>query len=813
MEVPLISQEVLTFQQIGVDPQFASISNTALSQDKYLCIHEVSDAGSYIVIVDLQNNNAVSKNAMKPDAAVMHPSRNIIALTRGSIIQVFDLDQKRRLNSFDLGDEGLVVNYWKWIDEQTLAFVAGGSVFHWSLADRSIPIPVFQLRPQLASGSIMNYSVSHDQQWLVVSGLVREGNQQVGKVQLFSREKNVSQVIDAYVAAFANVGSLQLLVHASKANGAMRLNIFPLGSTDAVQQYGKKYADLPMYPNPQDELPLHLIISPHYSSAFLFTRLGYLYCVEIETSFVYFSARVSRLPPIHAALARDGNVIALYPDGKMYKFDLNQANIVDFIATKCDNPQVAIKVATAAGLQISDDLINQQFDKLLQMGYYAEAAHFAIKSPGDALRNQATIEKLRRIPNGIGGVLPLHQYFTVILANTKLNEVESIELCKIMLQQNKINFIEKWIKEDKLTLTEELGDLCKQDPRIALAIYLRANVSSKIVVSFAELGMFDQLQAYCQKYAYQPNWIHVATIFAHQNPEKIGPVLTYIANNGNPLVDPKELVQMLLQFQLIKDATSFLIRVLPQDREEDSELQTLLFEIALNNAPKLAEDLFSRNCFSYYDRQRVAALCQKLGIGILNNNTKAPKSEDNTNELLKRIEDQSLEISSLKKKLSDSERIIKELKKTRQEKNETVYLDQIRFLEQHLGRYEQIQQFDILNAKTHRHPDDSFVSERKRERKAAIFFGDEDEEHQKVLKKIGEGATSVAYKVIDDRTSEVICKKVLKNVDDENVFKKLQNSMKEIETLLGIDHPCICQAIGFNLREKVQPNDEYDDND
>ncbi|KAK8842106.1 hypothetical protein M9Y10_026333 [Tritrichomonas musculus] len=212
MEVPLISQEVLTFQQIGVDPQFASISNTALSQDKYLCIHEVSDARSYIVIVDLQNNNAVSKEAMKPDAAVMHPSRNIIALTGGSIIQVFDLDQKRRLNSFDLGAKGLVVNYWKWIDEQTLAFVAGGSVFHWSFADLSIPIPVFQLRPQLASGSIMNYSVSHDQQWLVVSGLVREGNQQVGKVQLFSREKNVSQVIDAYVAAFANVGPLQLLV-------------------------------------------------------------------------------------------------------------------------------------------------------------------------------------------------------------------------------------------------------------------------------------------------------------------------------------------------------------------------------------------------------------------------------------------------------------------------------------------------------------------------------------------------------------------------------------------------------------------------
>ncbi|KAK8884028.1 Clathrin heavy chain 2 [Tritrichomonas musculus] len=612
MAVPLTSQEVLTFQQIGVDPQFANISNTALSQDKYLCIREVSDTDSFVVIVDLQNNNSVTKHKMKADTAVMHPSRNIIALRGASIIQVFDLNQKQRLNSFQL-PEGQVVNYWKWIDEQTLAFVAGGSVFHWSIAGQSNPMPVFQLQPQLASGSIMNYSVSHDQQWLAVSGLVREGDQPVGKVQLFSRERNVSQVIDAYAASFANVGPLPLLVFASKANGAMRLNIFPLGSTPAAQQFGKKYADLPMAPEAQDDLPLQLIISPHYSSAFLFTKLGYLYCVEIETPFVYISARVSQVPFTHAALARDGSVIALSRDGRMSKFGLNQANIVDFIATKRGNPQAAGKVAAAAGLQISGDFMNQQFDQLLQMGNYAEAARIAANSPGGALRNQATIEKLRRIPNSTGGAPPLLQYFMVILENTKLNEVESIELCKIVLQQNKTSLIEKWIKEDKLTPTEELGDLCKQDPRIALAIYLRANVSSKIVASFAELGMFDKLQAYCQKFAYQPNWMQIATIVARQNPDKIGPILTHIANNGNPLVDPKALVQMLLQFQLIKGATSFLIDVLPQDREEDSELQTLLFEIALNNAPKLAEELFSRNCFSYYDRQRVAALCERAG--------------------------------------------------------------------------------------------------------------------------------------------------------------------------------------------------------
>ncbi|KAK8842459.1 hypothetical protein M9Y10_026046 [Tritrichomonas musculus] len=607
MTVPLSSQEILSFQQIGVDTKFANISSTFLSQDKYLCIREVTDTGKYIVIVDLQNDNNVTKLKIIADTAVMNPYHNIIAAEGNSSIQVFDLSKKQRLNSFQLPN-GQNVNYLKWIDDQTLAFISDHSIYHWSIEGQSSPNPIFKLQEQFQSGSIFNYSVSHDQQWIAISGKVREGF----KVQLFSRERNASQIINACTASFANVGSLPLLVSASKENGKILLNISPLGSTPAAQQFGQKFVDISMDPDLQDDLPLYLIFSKHFNSAFLFTKFGNLYCFEIETPFVYISKKVSQASVIHANLSRDGGAIALFDDGRMFIFSLNHANIIDFIDTKCGNQQAAAKVANSEGLQILVKL-NQQFDQLIQIGNYAEAALVAIKSPGVSLRNQATIEKFHRIPYKTGGIQPLFQYLMAILENTKLNEIESIEICKIVLEQNKTELIEKWIKEDKLTPTEELGDVCKQDPRISLAIYLRANVSTKIVASFAELEMFDKLQVYCEKFAYQPNWMQIATIIAHQSPEKITPILKHIANNGNPLVDPNALVQMLLQSKLSKAATLFLIEVLPQDREEDSELQTLLYEIAINNDTRLAEELFSCNCFSYYDHQRVAALCERAG--------------------------------------------------------------------------------------------------------------------------------------------------------------------------------------------------------
>ena len=55
-----------------------------------------------------------------------------------------------------------------------------------------------------------------------------------------------------------------------------------------------------------------------------------------------------------------------------------------------------------------------------------------------------------------------------------------------------------------------------------------------------------------------------------------------------------------------------------------------------------------------------------------------------------------------------------------------------------------------------------------------------------------------------------MCKKVVKLVEDENVFRKLQNSMKEFEALLSINHPSICRAIVINSQEKIpRLNENY----
>lgn len=73
------------------------------------------------------------------------------------------------------------------------------------------------------------------------------------------------------------------------------------------------------------------------------------------------------------------------------------------------------------------------------------------------------------------------------------------------------------------------------------------------------------------------------------------------------------------------------------------------------------------------------------------------------------------------------------------------------------------------------------------------FIDNEDEKFHIVEKKIGEGATSVAYKIIDKRTNRVMRKKVLKIDTNKTSFEDAQNALKEFDALRILKHPFVDQ--------------------
>eukprot|EP00747_Dinoflagellata_sp_TGD_P171026 gnl/TRDRNA2_/TRDRNA2_204031_c0_seq1.p1 gnl/TRDRNA2_/TRDRNA2_204031_c0~~gnl/TRDRNA2_/TRDRNA2_204031_c0_seq1.p1 ORF type:complete len:208 (-),score=15.24 gnl/TRDRNA2_/TRDRNA2_204031_c0_seq1:80-703(-) len=123
------------------------------------------------------------------------------------------------------------------------------------------------------------------------------------------------------------------------------------------------------------------------------------------------------------------------------------------------------------------------------------------------LRTPQTIQQLQSVQATPGQPFAILQYFSTLLEYGKLNTQESIELVRPVVQQQRRDLIAKWLKEDKLGCTEELGDIVKPlEESYALSIYLRAGAHEKAIGCFAEQGQHDQIEVYVKRVGYQADY-------------------------------------------------------------------------------------------------------------------------------------------------------------------------------------------------------------------------------------------------------------------------------------------------------------------
>jgi clathrin heavy chain len=179
---------------------------------------------------------------------------------------------------------------------------------------------------------------------------------------------------------------------------------------------------------------------------------------------------------------------------------IDENAIVSYLKTQLQNPDLALKMATRCKLEGAEDLFVRKFNLLFGNGQYDEAARVAVNASNNILRTPNTLMKFQQAPGVQGQTTPVLKYFNVLLESGTLNKHESLELCRPAIAQNRKNLVEKWLSENKLECSEELGDLVKTlDATLALSIYLRGNVPHKVVQCFAETGQFEKIIMYSKK--------------------------------------------------------------------------------------------------------------------------------------------------------------------------------------------------------------------------------------------------------------------------------------------------------------------------
>lgn len=250
-DIPIDFTELALLTELGIQQSSLDFRSTTLESDHYVCVREQGLLGNTVAIIDLKNNNAVTRKNMSADSAILHPGQLVISLrANGTTLQIFNLGTKQRLKSFTM-DQAVV--YWKWLDNENLGLVTANSIYTWSIFDGSNdgPVKLTDRHHTLNNCQIINFVAEPQLNWFAVTGIAQEEGRIAGHIQLFSKSRNVSQAIEGHVCKFGQV-KLNGALHPTKvfcvgnknAQGQGNLHIIEIDHVEGNPDFSKKSVDI-----------------------------------------------------------------------------------------------------------------------------------------------------------------------------------------------------------------------------------------------------------------------------------------------------------------------------------------------------------------------------------------------------------------------------------------------------------------------------------------------------------------------------------------------------------------------------------------
>uniref|UniRef100_A0A8C9F899 Clathrin heavy chain like 1 n=1 Tax=Pavo cristatus TaxID=9049 RepID=A0A8C9F899_PAVCR len=611
---------ILYLQNLGINPANIGFSTLTMESDKFICIREKVGEQAQVVIIDMSDPTTPIRRPISAESAIMNPASKVIALKAGKTLQIFNIEMKSKMKAHTMAEE---VIFWKWISVNTVALVTETAVYHWSMEGESQPQKMFDRHASLAGCQIINYRTDEHQKWLLLIGISAQQNRVVGAMQLYSVDRKVSQPIEGHAAAFAefkiegNAKPSTLFCFAVRSPAGGKLHIIEVGQpATGNQPFVKKAVDVFFPPEAQTDFPVAMQIGIKHGVIYLITKYGYIHMYDLESGVCIYMNRISADTIfVTASHEPTSGIIGVNKKGQVLSVCVEEDNIVNYATNVLQNPDLGLRMAIRSNLAGAEELFARKFNTLFAQGSYADAAKVAASAPKGILRTSDTIRKFQSVPAQPGHASPLLQYFGILLDQGQLNKFESLELCRPVLQQGRKQLLEKWLKEDKLECSEELGDLVKTaDPTLALSVYLRANVPNKVIQCFAETGQFQKIVLYAKKVGYTPDWIFLLRSVMRVSPEQGLQFSQMLVQDEEPLANINQIVDVFMENSLIQQCTSFLLDALKNNRPAEGHLQTRLLEMNLIHAPQVADAILGNQMFTHYDRAHIAQLCEKAGL-------------------------------------------------------------------------------------------------------------------------------------------------------------------------------------------------------
>ena len=612
-------QEVFNLNRIsgGLQPGTLSFKNIDMQGSRSITLREnVSGSGS-LVIFDTATLTDMRLPMKDVDSATMNPKARILALRSNLQVQIYNMELKIRIKSATMSEQ---VTYWRWIDAQTLALVSSTAVYHWNIEESNDPVKVLERHNSLQDLSIFTYCTDPNKRFGVLIGIRRNEKGLEGVAQLYSFKHKASHILSGIQGCFftntsdSNAVSMCL---SYKEGASGKLVIFKLQDDNEFSK--DEVLNTPVEYNDMEDFPVSLHVSPKYKLLHIITRNGQFYLFDVSTGAKVFSEKVSTQTIFNAVPNDIGGLNCINAAGSLLQIGINDSVIVNFITSKLQDSALAVSVASSAGIPGGDDLLKDSLKDFLDTKDVDGAIQYVLRSPNQSLRTKETIQIFTEFgkDNPQLHPPPVSTYYKQILALGALNEIESYEFAKAVVQRGGMLTLKKLIEENKLTVSSDLGSIiAPHDDELALRMLHRANEHEKVVQLLLARGDFAKVKAYCERVSFTPMWKDIIQDSIRKKQDvsvQIATMMYALPQHGG--IEPHDLVNMFLRSQCIKQLTLYLLEILKGDHAKDSELQTRLLEINLKHSPpQVAEQIFLQKIVSHYDPMTIAPLCEKAQL-------------------------------------------------------------------------------------------------------------------------------------------------------------------------------------------------------
>ncbi len=349
LQLPIKFTEHFQLQNVGISADTITFKTLTMESDKFICVREASKPdNAQVTIIDLNDPQAPIKRPIAADSAIMHPTSKVIALKAAKTLQIFNIEMKSKVKAYTMTEECV---FWRWISVNTIGIVTDLSVYHWSMEGDSQPVKVFDRHASMQGAQILSYATDEDMKWLVLGGIVMENNLAVGRMQLYSVERNVSQPIEGHAACFAqyayesNKEPSTLFCFASRGLQGGKMHILEVSAVVAGNKpFPKRVVEIVFAPDAPGDFPVVMQVSRKYNVFYLITKFGYLHVFDVESGSCIFMSRVSADTVfVSAAHTASSGIIAVNRRGQVFSVTIDEMNVVSYINVKLNNPELAYK--------------------------------------------------------------------------------------------------------------------------------------------------------------------------------------------------------------------------------------------------------------------------------------------------------------------------------------------------------------------------------------------------------------------------------------------------------------------------------------